>query len=116
MSGAERHLCRLADLPEGAARGFPAAPGAFTGLIALRRGDTVRVWVNACPHVGLPLDAVPGRFLDPRGQHLVCGAHGARFRVADGVCVSGPCFGATLEAVSVRIADGAVLVPENAGQ
>jgi len=116
MTVGERTLCRVDDLPDGAARGFPAAPGAFTGLIAMRRGEIVRVWVNACPHVGLPLDAVPGKFLDLRGQHLVCGAHGARFRVVDGVCVSGPCFGAALEAVAVRIADGLVVVPEDAGQ
>lgn len=112
----ERALCRLDALEDGSARGFPAAPGGFVGLIALRLGGTVRVWVNACPHVGLPLDTVPGRFLDRRGRHLVCGAHGARFRVVDGVCVAGPCVGAALEAVPARLAEGWVLVPANAGQ
>ena len=31
-------LCRLDDLPDGGARGFPPAPGGFTGLVAMRAG------------------------------------------------------------------------------
>ncbi|UFN48077.1 Rieske (2Fe-2S) protein [Roseomonas sp. OT10] len=111
----ERRLCRLDELAEGAARGFPPAPGGFTGLVAVRRDGEVRVYVNACPHLGLPLEALPDRFLDGRGEHLVCAAHGARFRVEDGFCVAGPCAGDELEAVPVRIAGGDVLVPADAG-
>ncbi len=93
-----------------------AAPGGFTGLFAVRRGDRVFVYVNSCPHIGLPLEPLPHRFLDTRRQNIVCSAHGARFRIEDGVCVSGPCLGEALEAVEARIVDGQVVVPADAGR
>jgi len=112
----ERVLCRLEDLPEGESRGFPPAPGGFTGLFAIRRGGRVHVYVNSCPHIGLPLDPAPHRFLDAKRQHIVCSAHGARFRIEDGECFSGPCYGESLEGVAVRIdAEGQVIVPADAG-
>ena len=111
----ERTLCRLQDIPDGASRGFGPARGGFTGLFAVRRGDAVFVYVNACPHVGAALDRAPDRFLTAGGLRIVCGAHGAQFGIEDGVCVHGPCVGARLEAVPVRIVDGAVLVPADAG-
>ncbi|HYZ34770.1 MAG TPA: Rieske (2Fe-2S) protein [Crenalkalicoccus sp.] len=112
---AERVLCRLEDIPDGAARGFPGAHGAFTGLFAVRRGTRVHVYVNACPHIGLPLEPMPDRFLDARRQLILCSAHGARFRIEDGMCVSGPCLGAALEAVPARVEDGVVVVPAGVG-
>jgi nitrite reductase/ring-hydroxylating ferredoxin subunit len=111
----ERLLCRVEDIPEGESRGFPAPPGGFTGLFAVRRGGRVFVYVNSCPHVGLPLEIQPHRFLDRAGELVVCSAHGARFRVEDGHCVSGPCAGDALESVPVRVSEGEVWVPENAG-
>ena len=77
-----RTLCRLEDIPDGGARGFPPAPGAFTGLFAVRRGAKGFVYVNACPHIGTPLDWVPGRFLSIDGRHIICATHGAEFTIA----------------------------------
>lgn len=112
----ERVLCRLDEIPDGESRGFPAAPGGFTGLFAIRRGPRVFVYVNSCPHIGLPLDPAPHRFLDARKSAIVCSAHGARFGIEDGECTSGPCYGESLEAVPVRVdADGQVIVPADAG-
>ena len=110
-----RLLCRLDDLPDGSARGFPPAPGSFTGLFALRRGERVQVWVNACPHLGTPLDWAPDRFLSRDGTRFVCSTHGAQFRLDDGLCLHGPCEGDRLEAVLVEVHDGNVLVPDDAG-
>ena len=103
-----RVLCRLEDIPDGEAKGFPPEPGSFVGLFAVRRGQQVFAYVNACPHVGLPLDPVPDRFLDRRKEVIVCAAHGARFRVEDGECTSGPCIGDALEAVPVEVVEGEV--------
>jgi nitrite reductase/ring-hydroxylating ferredoxin subunit len=112
----ERVLCALADIPDGEAKGFPAAPGAFTGLFAIRRGRRVWVYVNSCPHIGVPLDPVPDRFLDRKRETIVCSTHGARFRIEDGYCTSGPCYGEYLEAVPARLDEqDRVLVPEDAG-
>lgn len=112
----ERVLCLLSDLPDGESRGFPPAPGGFTGLFAIRRGQRVVVYVNSCPHIGLPLDPAPHRFLDAKKTVIVCSAHGARFRIEDGECISGPCYGESLEAVPVRVDPvGRVVVPADAG-
>jgi nitrite reductase/ring-hydroxylating ferredoxin subunit len=110
-----RPLCRVDDLPDGTARGFPPAPGGFTGLVAIRRDNAVRVYVNSCPHLGTPLEWTPDRFLSADGSLIVCATHGAEFRIADGECLRGPCFGERLEPVMVNIKDGTIYVPEDAG-
>lgn len=113
---AERVLCRLEEIPDGESRGFAPAAGAFTGLFAIRRGAQVFVYVNSCPHIGLPLDPAPDRFLDAKRSAIICAAHGARFRIEDGLCTSGPCYGESLEAVPARVDEqGRVIVPGDAG-
>ena len=64
----QRALCRIDEIPDGASKGFPPSPGGFTGLFAVRQGDAVHVYVNACPHIGTPLDWLPDRFLSARRQ------------------------------------------------
>jgi nitrite reductase/ring-hydroxylating ferredoxin subunit len=110
-----RALCRLDDLPDGASRGFGPVAGGFTGLFAVRQTDAVFVYVNACPHIGTPLDWTPNRFLSADGSHIICATHGAEFRIADGECMRGPCIGDRLEAVVIQIEDGTIFVPEDAG-
>ncbi len=110
-----RALCRLDDLPDGTARGFGPPTGGFTGLFAVRRGDEVRVYVNSCPHIGVPLDWAPDRFLTNDGSRIICATHGAEFEIGTGLCVRGPCLGDRLDAVMIDIKDGVILVPEDAG-
>ena len=110
-----RALGPIAAIPDGGSAGYEAAPGGFTGLFAIRRGDDVRVYVNSCPHIGASLDWVPGRFLSADGQHIVCAIHGAEFSIDTGACTSGPCFGDRLESVMVQIRDGIIFVPADAG-
>ena len=105
-----RTLCRLDDIPDGAAKGFAPQPGQWTGVFAVRQGDGVRVYVNACPHIGTPLDWVPDKLLSADGTEIICATHGAAFRIEDGACTRGPCRGDKLEAVPSRIEDGMVLV------
>jgi nitrite reductase/ring-hydroxylating ferredoxin subunit len=109
MQADMRTLCRIADIPDNGAIGFPGADGAFTGLIAVRQGDQVYVYENACPHIGTPLDWTPGRFMSLDGRHLICATHGAEFTIADGMCISGPCRGDRLTPVNVEIRDGVIL-------
>jgi nitrite reductase/ring-hydroxylating ferredoxin subunit len=110
-----RMLCRTEDIPEGGSRGFPPPPGGFHGLFAIRRGGTVVVYVNACPHLGLPLDWVPGHFLSADGDRIVCATHGAEFRIDDGECLHGPCYGDRLDSVMIQIKDGIIWVSQDAG-
>ncbi len=103
-------LCRLADIP---AEGAVALEG---GLFAVRVGAAVAVYVNACPHLGVPLDWLPGRFLDADGQHIVCAMHGAVFRRGDGLCLRGPCRGERLTAVPCSVRDGVVVTDQKQGR
>ena len=85
-----RPLCRVEDIPDGGGKGFPPAPGGFTGLMAVRQGEAVFVYVNSCPHIGTPLDWTPDRFLSADGRRIVCATHGAEFAIADGRVHQGP--------------------------
>ena len=95
-------LCRTTDLDRTGARGVTlgARPN-VRDIVVVRDGSTIRAYENRCPHLGTTLETVPDRFLDAEKSHLVCTVHGARFRVADGVCVWGPCYGDALRPVAV---------------
>lgn len=112
---AMRPLCHLDELPDGTARGFGPPAGGFTGLFAVRRGETAFVYVNSCPHIGVPLDWAPDRFLTADGSRIMCSTHGAEFEIESGLCVRGPCLGERLDVVMTQIKDGTILVPEDAG-
>jgi len=71
------------------------------------------VWgyVNNCPHYDrAPLGWKKDAFLNGAGDRIMCSAHGALFRVEDGVCEIGPCLGQALEPLSVTVQDGQVLL------
>jgi nitrite reductase/ring-hydroxylating ferredoxin subunit len=109
-----RALCRLEDIPDNGAKGFPPAEGKLTGLMAIRQGNAVYVYENACPHIGTPLDWVPDRFLSADGQFIICATHGAEFTIVSGTCISGPCKGDRLTPVEVVILDGIIHVSPGA--
>jgi nitrite reductase/ring-hydroxylating ferredoxin subunit len=88
------------DLPEGCARGVTHGEGATAReYVYVRRNGTLYAYENRCPHQGTPLETFPDKFLNADGSLLICSTHGARFRVEDGVCVSGPCLGERLTPV-----------------
>jgi nitrite reductase/ring-hydroxylating ferredoxin subunit len=102
-------LCRVDDIPESGGLGLVAeVGGGRRSLLAVRRGGEVFVYLNACPHIGAPLNMLPNRFLDAEGRHIQCANHGALFRLEDGACVSGPCAGEALSPVPVTIRAGTV--------
>ncbi len=57
----------------------------------IRFNGGLRAYRNSCPHMGSPLDWLPGQFFSEAGDQLVCHTHDARFNPADGACISGPC-------------------------
>jgi nitrite reductase/ring-hydroxylating ferredoxin subunit len=107
--GAAIRLCALSDLRSDIARGLSItlAGRALEVLVLLRDGD-VLVFENRCPHIGTPLNLVPDHFLDGAGEEVVCSTHGARFRLPDGHCVSGPCEGDALQRIQARVEGGGV--------
>lgn len=104
-------LCAADEVEEGGARGFLLGAGpAREDVVLVREGGCLFAYRNRCPHQGTPLEIFPDRFRDPATGLLVCTTHGARFRPADGVCVSGPCLGKRLAALALREREGAVEV------
>ena len=76
-------------------------------LVMLFQGK-VLAYLNRCPHLGVELDWAPGQVFDELGQYLVCSTHGAFFQPQSGLCISGPCQGASLTPLAVRVQNGTV--------
>lgn len=102
-------LCRLDSLPDPGARNFvlELRAGFFHGFV-VRKGSSVHGWVDRCPHAGLPLAQELDRYLISDGSLIMCAWHGALFQPHDGLCVGGPCAGASLSPWPVEVADGVV--------
>ena len=105
---ADDFLCDLDEVPDPGARVIDGATGS---LLVARSKEGVAGFNNACPHKGTPLENPLGGVIDAESRHLVCSTHGARFRLSDGVCVSGPCVGERLKATPLVLRDGRVFRP-----
>jgi nitrite reductase/ring-hydroxylating ferredoxin subunit len=102
-------VCRLDEIPDGAAREFHFGEGRFPfRLLILRSGEKVWGYVNACPHTGGPLCPEPNKFMLFEHSCIYCSTHCAVFRFDDGYCEDGPCAGASLEKVPLAF-DGALV-------
>jgi len=111
MSGLRHVLCRRDEIPDGSARGFEIVRGAFRrDVVLVARHGALKAYVNSCPHLHMSLETFPDKFLNADGSLLVCSMHGARFRVDDGHCISGPCVGKALARVDIEIVDGDVVL------
>lgn len=110
-------LCALDDIPDGGSIGIlPNARGRDQGVL-VRKGGRVFGYVNNCPHYDrAPLGWKKNEFLDGSGEHIMCAAHGALFRIEDGECVIGPCMGRALTALDVTVENGQVLANMIPGQ
>lgn len=68
----------------------------------VNHGGVVYAYVNRCPHTGTTLDLWPNEFFTEDGRHLICATHGAVFRPETGLCIAGPCPGASLTPLPVE--------------
>jgi len=104
-------ICRLDEIPDDTARGFLIGEGAARlDLVVVRKDGVVRAYVNSCPHQGTLLETFPDKFLNEDGTLFVCSTHGARSRVDDGYCVSGPCEGKSLIVARCEVREGFVAI------
>ncbi len=102
-------LCTLDDLDATGARSLTVTlDGRPTDVFVVRRGAAVYAYLDRCPHAGTPLAWAEHEYLDEDGEQLVCATHGARFDIASGACLGGPCRGAGLTPLPVTVADGTV--------
>jgi nitrite reductase/ring-hydroxylating ferredoxin subunit len=103
-----KEFCPLSSLPQGATT-------AAGNLFAVHHPAGITVYINACPHLGVPLDWLPGRFLNADGTRIICATHGAEFLLDTGQCVRGPCKGDYLTRVPHTVQGACLMVPEDAG-
>ena len=97
-------LCAVEDIPDGNSTEFIAPfKGRDRSLIALRKGDDVYLYLNICPHIGLPLDFTPNQFLNLEKTYILCANHMAQFEIETGICISNPCPGEKLTPISFEI-------------
>jgi nitrite reductase/ring-hydroxylating ferredoxin subunit len=104
-------LCALSDIPDPGARGFDFRDGdqRFAGFV-VRRGGQVFGYVDSCPHAGWPLAPIGDRYLTREKDLILCGGHGALFRIEDGWCLAGPCAGGRLTPWPVRVEGDDIVV------
>ena len=108
----ERVICRLSELA-GGARGFTIGNGDWPlRLFVVKVADTVRGYLNCCPHAGHPLDLRPHHFLTADGTLILCSSHGALFEKSTGYCVAGPCAGRSLTPVPLTVNCGLVMLAD----
>jgi nitrite reductase/ring-hydroxylating ferredoxin subunit len=112
MAERQRLICpaqALAESGKGVRFEVAAGAGEEKGF-AIRHIGRVHGFVNRCPHLGTELDWQPGEFFDIAGVYLVCSTHGAIFEPNTGLCVAGPCRGASLERLAIREQGGEVFL------
>lgn len=104
-------LCRIDELQDPGSRGMSVRHrDLLLEVFVVRRGDEVRAYLNRCPHTGSPLDWVPNEFLSLDKRHIQCATHAALFRLADGLCIAGPCAGDSLTSIPVELTSGLVVI------
>ncbi|WP_286221755.1 Rieske (2Fe-2S) protein [Marinobacter apostichopi] len=115
-SGQWQTVCQQDELQPGQPVEFriqrPAPePGAMplTGFLLLHDGQP-QAYVNQCPHLGIELNWMPGKFMDADNLFIQCSTHGALFKPGTGECIAGPCQGDALTALDLRIESGAIQI------
>jgi nitrite reductase/ring-hydroxylating ferredoxin subunit len=101
---------RLEEVEEPGALIFTTnAEPALHGFV-VRDASGVHAYRNICPHESRPLNWSPTGFMTKDRSRIMCSAHGAVFEIATGKCVEGPCVGAGLRPLDVKVVDGTVFV------
>lgn len=98
-----QYLCKTVDAGEKGKEVVVREKTATRYLMLFLHAGAVRAYVNACPHQGRSLNFAPDHFLLTPEHQLVCAQHGACFDLESGLCLEGPCRGAHLQAVPIRV-------------
>lgn len=77
-------------------------------FLLLRRGETLYLYENRCPHTGETLDPAGGSVLEAGGELITCQRHGAQFLSSSGECVAGPCIGEHLSPIPFTAVAGEI--------
>jgi len=93
-------LCSIHDIEEEESKEFIVKNNdKDQSVLVVKKDGLLSVFVNSCPHLGVPMNLEPDGFLDVEKNFIMCSTHGALFKIDDGECVHGPCVGQTLTPV-----------------
>ena len=106
QSSIMKKICLLSDIPDHQAITCPYDDN--YSMLVYRDGDTAYAYINSCPHAGVPLEWNADQFMSADGLLLQCGTHGAQFEPLTGHCVHGPCKGAHLHKIDIKLMDDMV--------
>lgn len=103
-------IAAVDDIPrEGLRFAYRDGPFDEEGILLRLADGAVRAYKNECRHLPMKLDErEPKEIWDEGRHHLICSSHGARYRPADGLCISGPCEGSHLRTLPISVRDGVV--------
>ena len=114
MAETERVICRVDQLAEGGlAMRFEIAlvqTAREVSCFAIAYEGAVYAYVNSCPHRGTELDWQPGEVFEETGLYLICATHGAIFEPNSGLCIAGPCHGAYLQSLPIKVVGNEVML------
>ncbi len=106
-------LCRIDELADPGTKNVVLGEGEDElDIIIVQAGGTRHAYINCCPHQFIPLETFPNHFLNTDKTEMVCSGHGARFALATGECVSGPCLGKSLARLPLKENGGAVYLAD----
>ena len=108
-----QYLCKIEEIGENGKEIRLMAGPVPSYVMAFLHAGTIRAFLNACPHQGRPLNWAPDQFLFSPERHLVCAQHGATFLLESGECISGPCRGARLRGLEVRLEGNSVWLDQD---
>jgi nitrite reductase/ring-hydroxylating ferredoxin subunit len=80
-------------------------------IILVKQAGTIHAYKNSCPHIGVGLDYGTGQCRSGPDE-LMCSLHGAIFIASTGKCIDGPCYGASLDRVAIKIDDGKIVLAQ----
>ncbi|HHT00915.1 MAG TPA: carbohydrate kinase, partial [Thiomicrospira sp.] len=72
-------------------------------LVLIKYEESVRCYVNNCPHQDVPLDEAYKIDVNPFEKTMKCSVHDAYFNIEDGVCIDGPCWDESLQSIDVKV-------------
>lgn len=82
-------------------------------VILIKLHNEIKAYENNCPHQNVPLNEAYKIDVNPFENTMKCSVHDAFFKIEDGECVEGPCWGEHLKAVTIRVdTDGNIYLAE----
>lgn len=77
---------------------------------AVSRGGDYFAYLNRCQHLPVTLDLNDNEFFTHDKKFLQCHMHGAIYEIDSGLCVGGPCQGASLLKLSLEEEEDEIVI------